>query len=79
MNKSEQMRAAGIAKHGSEEAWRKFQSESAKRAGPATKPKGFAYLQVHSPAKLRKISSKGGKASAKPTNKVVQRVVGETE
>jgi hypothetical protein len=45
MNRSELLRIAGINKHGSEKAWRKYQSESGKKGGytktEATSRRGY--------------------------------------
>lgn len=55
MATKEQLRQAGIKKHGSEEAWRKFLRESgAKASRPGTG--GFHALKKSDPDKLRSIS-----------------------
>lgn len=68
MDRKEQIKQAGIRRHGSEEAWRKFLSDSAK----LSKGGGLAYLKIHDPEKLREIASKGGKSRAGKTKKVVE-------
>lgn len=43
LSHAEKIRQTGIAKYGSEEAWRKAQAENGKRGGMARVPKGIAH------------------------------------
>lgn len=58
--RSEMLREAGIARFGSEEAWRAKLKEWSNRADRST-PRGFEVLKYKDPEGHRKISSKGGK------------------
>ena len=61
MTHKEKIRLAGIAKHGSEEAWRKAKSEQGKRASrPGTG--GFNYLKRTNPEQLSELSRKAARA-----------------
>lgn len=42
LSHGEKIRLNGIAKFGSEEAWRKAQAENGRKGGKAQVPKGFA-------------------------------------
>lgn len=66
--RAEKLMEAGIARHGSESAWRAFLRESAKKA-KHTKPQGFAYLKLNNPDKLKEISIKGGQYAPNKQNK----------
>jgi hypothetical protein len=53
--RKEQLRQAGIKKHGSEEAWREFMRKSgAKASRPGTG--GFHHMKLNNPSRLKEIS-----------------------
>ena len=66
------LRETNIAKHGSEENWKKFQSEAGAKGGATKtdKPKGFAFFKQNDPEKLHKLSIKGGKIGKRNGNKL---------
>lgn len=55
----EKIRLAGIAKHGSEEAWRKFMQESGSKVKDRSNG-GFASMKKNNPERLHAISKKAG-------------------
>ena len=68
MTHAEKIKAAGIRKHGSEEAWRAFQRD----AGSKVRNRGRGYfgkLKAEDPAKLSELSKIGGKARHAETDR----------
>lgn len=55
MTHADKLKAAGIKRFGSEEAWRAFQSASSNKARRTGKG-GFAWLKENDPEKLKEIS-----------------------
>lgn len=61
MDRKEKLRQAGIAKHGSEEAWREAMREYGARADRTT-PRGFAILKDKDRKLHSEISKRGAEA-----------------
>ena len=57
---AEKLRRAGIAKYGSEEAWRAAKRKHGMKARRDT-PRGFAVLKTKNPELFKELSSRGGR------------------